>query len=308
MTIKARERLFLIGAFAVVYLVWGSTYLGIRIGVADLPPGLLAGIRNVIAGVLLIMLAKSRGQKLPASWPEWRSSMVMAIMLVVVGNGLVTWSEQWVPSNQAALIATTSAFWIALFGSFGKRGEKLRPRVVIGLLAGFGGAALMFLPGPRFSFEHLGAQFTILFSAMSWAGGAMYGRSLEIQTRPLMFAAVQMLIGGVILTSIGIAMGETTDWHWSIRGIGALVYLTIFGSCLAYTTYIWLIRHAVPSRLSTISYVNPAIAVLLGWLVLNETLTLPRFVGMLVILVSVVVVSSRSRKRPITAPQEDADT
>lgn len=290
------SRLQIVLAFAVVYVVWGSTYLAIRIAVQDLPPALFAGVRFMIAAVLLGGFAMLRGQPLPRTPHDWLVAAIMGIMMVSLGNGLVTWGEQWVASNQAALIVSSSALWIAWFGTFGAHGYALSWRKRIGLGIGFGGVALMLVPGHHFAATHLWAQLVILLSAVCWAAGAMYGRATTIEAPALMFTAVQMLLGGMALAGAGLASGEAAHWHWTWRSTGALAYLIVFGSCLAYATYVWLLKHALPDKLSTISYVNPAIALLLGWSILDEQLTGARFIGMIVILCGIVLVAIEPRR------------
>ncbi|MGH8413169.1 MAG: EamA family transporter [Gammaproteobacteria bacterium] len=304
MTTGAR-RWQLVAAFAVVYLVWGSTYLGIRIGVQDIPPALLSGVRNCLAGLVLMLIASARGQALPRNPRDWLHALVMGVLLVTFGNGLVTWAEVYVQSNQAALIATTSALWVAWFGTFGPRGYPLSLRAKIGLVLGFAGAILMLLPGNYFSFEHLGAQLVILLSTVCWGMGVIYGRSFRVSVSPLMLSAMLLFTGGLLLVILGIAIGEPAHWRWSVRGIGALAYLTVFGSCLAYSTYVWLINHTTPDKLGTTAYVNPAIALVLGWVVLGETVTKLRLLGMLVILVGVILVTTRFgyRRNKLPAPE-----
>lgn len=291
----ARLRLQILAAFAVVYVVWGSTYLAIRIGVKDIPPALLAGVRNVIAGFVIIGIACVRERSWPRNPRYWLHALVMGVLMVTLGNGLVTWAEVQVHSNQAALIASTSALWVAWFGTLGPRGNALSWRVKIGLLLGFAGTVLMLMPGQQFSFSHFGAQFLILVSSLCWGIGVIYGRSFSLEVSPLMLSGMLLLCGGVLLTLTGVAIGEPAHWHWSWRGVGALAYLTVFGSCLGYTTYVWLIHHVTPDKLSTTAYVNPAIALVLGWLVLDETVPGIRLLGMLVILIGVILVTTRYR-------------
>ncbi|MDE2092011.1 MAG: EamA family transporter [Gammaproteobacteria bacterium] len=302
MTSDTRHRLRIMAAFAVVYIVWGSTYLGIRIGVMDIPPGLLSGIRNTIAGLVLMAIAIARGQSLPRARREWLHALVMGMLLVTLGNGLVTWGEVYVQSNQAALIAITSALWVAWFGTFGPRGHPLSVRAKTGLGVGFVGAILMLLPGKHFTFEHFGAQLMILLSTVCWGMGVIYDRSYSVSVTPLMLSGMLLFVGGMVLVIIGVAVGEPAYVHWSLRGIAALTYLTVFGSCIAYSTYIWLINHATPDKLGTTAYVNPAIALILGWVVLGEKVEGVRLVGMLVILMGVVLVTTRfgyPRKKPL---------
>lgn len=293
------SRLALISAFAIVYIVWGSTYLAIGIAVRDLPPGLLAGIRFIIAGLALGALALARGQSLPRAPGDWRTSAILAVAFIVLGNGLVTWAQQWVPSNQAALIIASSALFTAWFGTFGRRGVALSGATRLGLFAGLLGTALLVWPGGATTAgqgnDMLWAKGMILISTLAWSWGVMYSRNAIVSMKPLMFVACQMLIGGGLLTLIGIANGELARWTWTLAGIGGMLYLTVFGSCLAYATYMWLINQTTPARLGTIAYVNPAIATGLGWWVLGESLTRLQVAGMAVILVSVAWVSITAR-------------
>ena len=293
MTGEARQHLRLVLAFLIVYVVWGSTYLAIRIGVADLPPALLAGARNTLAGTLLMLIAWHRTGMAPWRSPGWRVAVPVGLAMIAVANGFTTWGERWVPSNQAALISVCSALWTAWFGSFGLHGHPLTRRALTGLAIGFLGAVLLLIPGHGFSFEHLGAQFLILIATVAWAGGAMWGRHMRSTTPPLMLASMQMLVGGLTLLAVGFGTGEAAQWQWTAKGVGAVLYLALFGSCLAYTSYIWLVRHVTPDKLSTIAYVNPLVAVTLGWLVLGETLNRAQWAGMVVLLAGVVLINTR---------------
>ena len=293
------SRLALVVAFAVVYIVWGSTYLVIRIAVQDLPPGLLAGVRFILAGLVLAAVAKARGQSLPRSGADWAVAATLGTAFIVLGNGVVTWAEQWVPSNQAALIIASSALFTAWFGTFGRRAVALSMATKLGLFTGLCGTALMVWPQPVAT-EAAGEDIfwpkaAILLSTIAWSWGVMRSRNATITVKPLMFIACQMLIGGTILVLIGLAGGELERWTWTLRGIGGLLYLTVFGSCIAYATYMWLINQTTPARIGTIAYVNPAIATLLGWWILDENLTRLQLAGMAVILVSVAWVSISAR-------------
>lgn len=292
-------RLAIVAAFAVVYIVWGSTYLAIRIAVQDLPPGLLAGIRFIIAGVALGALALSRGQSLPRSAAEWRTTAILAVAFIVLGNGVVTWAEQWVPSNQAALIIASSALFTAWFGTFGRRAVPLSRATKLGLFAGLAGTALLVWPEASVDAapggDLLWPKAAILLSTVAWSWGVMHSRNATVTMKPLMFAACQMLIGGGLLTLIGLANGELARWTWTLAGIGGLLYLTIFGSCIAYATYMWLLNETTPARLGTVAYVNPAIATLLGCWILDETLSGLQLGGMAIILASVAWVTISAR-------------
>ena len=295
----APSRLALTTAFAIVYIVWGSTYLAIGIAVQDLPPGLLAGVRFILAGLVLGALALARGQRVPRAPGDWGTAAILAVAFIVLGNGVVTWAQQWVPSNQAALIIASSALFTAWFGTFGRRGVALSRATRIGLFAGLFGTAMMVWPEGSADMipggDLLWPKAAILLSTLAWSWGVMYSRNSTVTMKPLMFVACQMLIGGTILASIGIADGQLAQWTWTLAGIGGLLYLTVFGSCIAYATYMWLINQTTPARLGTISYVNPAIATVLGWWVLGESLTGLQFGGMAVILASVAWVTISAR-------------
>lgn len=292
---ESPARLKFIAAFAVLYLVWGSTYLFIRIGVTDIAPTVLAGLRFLVAGTVLAGIGFARGGR----WPSRRDTLtlvVLAIGLVVIGNGIVTWAEQWVPSGETAFIVASSALFIALFGTLGPRGERLVPITLIGLALGFGGAALMLLPRIEGAHGPLAPALALVGSSCAWAAASMYARARGIATTPLVLSGLQMFIGGGVLTIIALATGGFARTHWTPSGIGALAYLTVFGSALAYATYNWLIHHARPAQLGTTAYVNPAIALLLGWAVLGEALSPITFVGVGILFVGVVMVNLRRRK------------
>lgn len=245
----------------------------------------------------------ARGQQFPRARNEWRTTAILAVAFIVLGNGIVTWAEQWVPSNQAALIIASSALFTAWFGTFGRRGVPLSSATKLGLFAGLAGTGLMVWPAGAGADlpdgNLLWPKAAIVLSTLAWSWGVMYSRNAVISVKPLMFIACQMLIGGGVLTLIGIANGELSRWTWTLPGIGGLLYLTVFGSCIAYATYMWLINQTTPARLGTVAYVNPAIATLLGWWVLDETLTRMQLGGMVVILASVawVTISARALGR-----------
>ncbi len=283
-------------AFAAVYLVWGSTYLVIRIGVAELPPALFAGARFLAAGALLALVARLTDQRFPRSVREWRTIAVVGVCMLATANGLVVWGEQWLPSNQAALLVATAALWIAGFGTLGAHGHKLTHRTVLGLVVGFAGTAWLFLPDKGFRFEHLGAQLAVLGSAIAWSAGSMYAKSQRPNTPPLMSAAMQSLVAGAFLTAIGVGAGETARWPSSPTVLWTLAYLVVLGSCVGYAAYIWLLHHVSPAALATYAYVNPAVAVVLGWWILDERLGPAQLIGMVIILIGVVLVSTAPRK------------
>jgi len=230
-------------------------------------------------------------QHFPRRRSEWKTIAVAAVFLLVGANGLVVWGEQWVPSNQAALIAATVALWLAGLGALGPQGESFSRRRLTGLLSGFAGVAVLMWPADGFVLTHFSAQIAILLAALSWAAGSIYMKRRRPSTPPLMAAAMQSLVAGVLLGAIGFAAGETGRWTWEGSALLALLYLIVFGSCLAYAAYVWLLHEVSPTALGTYAYVNPVVAVVLGGWLLGESFNSTQMAGMLVVLLGVLLVS-----------------
>jgi drug/metabolite transporter (DMT)-like permease len=271
-----------------VYLVWGSSFLFTKLAVSNLPPALFSGIRFVTAGTLLALIARIWSGSLWPSRPiEWRHVIIVGFFMVFVSNGLNTWAMRYLPSNQSALLNGTSAFWIAGLGTFGRRGHPLTRSAILGLAIGFLGAALMLIPKEPLSTKSLLAQAGVLTACFSWSLGTLYYRSIDTELSSLMFMGMQMLMGGLMLLSLGLVHGDAAHWAPNTSGLMALFYLTFFSSCLAYTAYGWLSLNAAPALIGTYGYVNPAIAAFLGWQFLHEHLSAAQLVGMVVIIVGV---------------------
>lgn len=290
-------------AFAAVYLAWGSTYLVIRIGSMELPPALFAGARFILAAVLLALMARMTKQRFPNTLRAWRESAVVGVCMLAVANGLVVWGEQWVPSNQAALLVATAALWIAGFGTLGANGQKLALPTVVGLIVGFLGAIVLLWPAQGIRLHHVGGQLAVLVAALAWSAGSIYAKRNHANASLLPAAAMQSLVAGVFLISIGLINGETARWSWSLTAFWTIGYLAVLGSCIGYAGYLWLVRNVSPAAFGTYAYVNPAVAVFLGWLFLDEKLDLLQLVGMVIILIGVVLVS-RSLPKAITTPAQ----
>jgi drug/metabolite transporter (DMT)-like permease len=279
-------------ALGTIYLVWGSSFLFTKIAVGNLPPALFSGIRFVTAGVVLALTTRIwNGSAWPARAIEWRHVMVAGFFMVFVSNGLNTWAMQYLPTNQAALLNGTAAFWIAGLGVFGRRGHALTRPAVLGLVIGFLGAALMLIPKGRLSTESLLAQAGVLTACLSWSLGTLYYRSIDTALDSLMFMALQMCMGGLMLLAVGLAHGDAAHWAPNAAGAMALFYLTFFSSCLAYTAYGWLSLNAAPALIGTYGYVNPAIASFLGWQFLHEHLSAVQLTGMVVIIAGVSILT-----------------
>jgi len=282
-------------ALLIVYVVWGSTYLAIRFGVEVTPPYLFASTRFVAAGTILLVFASATGLRLPTTRSDWKVITITAILLLVGANGLVTWSEQWVASNQAALMVATCALWMAGFGTLGAQGERLSLLTWLGLLIGFAGVAVLMGEGLLHKSAPVGAYAGLMIAPILWAVGSIYGRRNPQQCAPLMTAALQMLIAGVLMAGIGLASGEHERWRWTAQSWWAWAYLTVFGSCIAYGAYYWLVHNVTPALLGTYAYVNPAIAVLLGAWLGNEHMNALQMTGTGVILAGVIAVTLGQR-------------
>jgi drug/metabolite transporter (DMT)-like permease len=304
------RRLKLILCFAAVYFIWGSTYLVASIGVHVMPPILFGGIRFICAGVLLGITALALGKRFPLDATEWRHLLIVAAGSVLIPNGLTNWAMQTVASNQTAILNVSAALWIALFATRGRRAHALDKRTVIGLVAGFGGAVLIVWPRGSVGTSHFGMQLLILAAVFVWSATTVYIRNVHSKLDLLAFSALQMLLGGVMMTGVGLALGEAGQWNWSPKGLTAMAYLTVASSCIAYTAFSWLARNATPAMVGTYSYVNPAIAAVLGWWILDEQLGANQMAGMVVMLAGVALVSwpQKDIKRLDDDQQKDPST
>jgi len=285
------HRAKLILCFAAVYFIWGSTYAVASVGVHTLPPILFGGVRFICAGILLGITALALGHRFPLDATEWRHLLIVAVGSVLIPNGFTNWAMQTVASNQTAILNVSAALWIALLATRGRRAHALDTRTVIGLGVGFTGAVLIVWPRGSLDTSHFGMQVLILAGVFVWSAATVYIRNVHSKLDLLAFSAMQMLLGGVMMTAVGLAMGEAAEWHWSAKGVGAMAYLTIASSCIAYTAFSWLARNTTPALAGTYSYVNPAIAAVLGWWFLGETLGVNQIVGMAIMFAGVALVS-----------------
>lgn len=289
-------RLRLVAAFAAVYIIWGSTYLGIRFAVETLPPFFMASARFLIAGSILYGWAHWRGAGRPALW-QWGPAVVVGVLLILGGNGGVTWAEQTVPSSLAALLIATEPIWISLLDWLRPGGLWPGWSAITGLLLGFAGVALLIGPGLILA-ENPGSTVgvvVVLLASFSWAAGSIYSRQAKLPDSPYMAAAMQMLAGGALMGLAGFLTGEAARFDpagISLRSLLAFAYLLVFGSLVAFTAYLWLLRVVKPSRVATYAYVNPIIAVLLGWSLGGEPLSLRMLAAMVIIITAVVILTT----------------
>jgi drug/metabolite transporter (DMT)-like permease len=274
--IEHPSRLKLLSAFAAVYLIWGSTYLGIRVAIETIPPFLMAGSRFIVSGTILYLWTRIRRDPSP-TLVQWRSAAIIGLMLLVIGNGALTWAEQLIPSGIAALLAAVSPLWFVLI-EWIQGGGRPSAGVVAGLILGTLGVVVLINPASLVGggeVNILGA--TVLVTAsICWAGGSLYSRKATLPSSPLLATGMEMLAGGFGLILLGALSGELNTFQISavtLRSLGAYAYLTIFGSLIGFSAYIWLLRATTPTLAATYAYVNPIIAVLIGWLVADEVLS-----------------------------------
>ena len=278
-----------------ICIIWGTTYLAIRIGVTDLPPMLFAGIRWIIAGTLLTILLNLRHYPLPRL-KDLKHLAIVGILLLGFGNGLVVIAEQWLPSGLTALIICTLPFWMVGFESFLPKGPKLNWFIAGGLLIGTLGVVLIFARDLNITLDTniLLGGLALLGAEVAWAVGSIYWKYKKVDVKPLMGASVQMLIAGVLQTIIGISLGEHNSFQLTQNGLFALGYLIIFGSIFGYVSYIYSVTHLPLSLVSTYAYINPVIALILGWYILDEPLTYTVFIAAGLILIGVALVKRGS--------------
>ncbi len=259
-------------------LVWGTTYLGIRIALESIPPFLMAAIRWIVAGGLLVAALRSRGERIPAR-SEWPALLVLGILLLGFGNGAVVYAEQTVPSGLTAVLVAAAPFWMVGTERVLGGAERLTLVRGIGLVVGFAGIVLLVWPELQStSAERAGGAFlsgvaATQLACLGWAIGSSYSRRREHSENVLAAAGLQMLFAGLVLLVLGTLAGEWSSLSFTTRTASALVYLTIFGSIIGYSSYIYALKHLPVSTVSLYAYVNPVIAVLLGTIVLNEPLS-----------------------------------
>ena len=304
--LQGREKLLAYSAWAAVCFFWGTTYLAIRVGLETLPPALFSGVRFLTAGLILLTIMRARGARLPQG-REWRALSVVGIMLLGIGNGIVVWSEQWIPSSFAALIVATSPFWLVGLDSFTAAGERLGWRLLSGLLLGCGGMLLLVAPklfGQAFEISYLWGVLALQFGGATWSAGSVYAKRRPVSVAPLMAAAAQMLAAGLFLLLLGTLRGEWPRFHFSGRSLAAFVYLLIFGSLVGYSAYTYIVQKLPLSLVAMHSYINPLIAVILGWFILSEPLNGRVALSAAIILSGVALVKSAPRKMDKTASME----
>ncbi len=295
------SRLSLLAAYGAIYFIWGSTYLGIRFTVETLPPFLSGGIRFLVAGLILFFwgLFKSGEKPTPAGW---LNAAKLAFIMILLGYGGVMWAEQIVPSGIAALIISVEPLWFFIMDWLVFKSARPGPREWAGLALGFAGTLYLAFWSGSASFEAVPGYrigtLVIFLSTTAWVFGSLASRKTHIAKSTLLGTGMEMLAGGALLVTAGLAFGELTNFSpasVSLRSWLALAYLIIFGSLIAFTAFVWLLKVEPASRVSTHAFVNPVVAVFLGWSLAGEALTTPMLVAACIVVVSVMLITLSKR-------------
>ncbi len=293
---KSKSSAAVLVALLTVYIVWGSTYLAIRVGLDGWTPFMMGATRFIIAGFILMLLGWRRHESFPKAWPELRTAFFAGFLMLTLGNGGVVWAEQYVTSGMTAVIIATVSLWMMGLESLRPGGEPMSWAKFFGALIGLLGVAIL-MAGELFNDHNRNVfigQLFLLAASLAWAAGSIYSKHAPMPKSTIMGSAVQMLAGGFALLIFAGFSGEYTKFDsndaFSGRSLWAVIYLTIFGSCIAFTAYTWLLRHSSPALASTYAYVNPVVAVFLGAMILDEPVTVKLIVGSVLVLLSVFVI------------------
>lgn len=286
-----------ITAYIAVCILWGSTYLAIRIGVSAFPPELFAGIRFLLAGALMLVYAYSKRQKFPETFTDVRRQAVVGLFLLLGGNGIVVFAEQWVYSGVASLLLAIVPLFNAILELLLPNGPRLGAKGWIGLLLGFSGVAFLVLFDSGTKAIDVSGVLLLMLAAFFWSAGSVYSQRFKPSGSTVMNIGIQMLSGGIGLTIVGLFMGEAARVHLTAKGLGAMAYLIVFGSILGYSSYIYVLQRWPASKAGTYAYVNPVVGVILGALILGEPISSNVIISSVIILGGVLLVQMSKTRR-----------
>ena len=307
MTTTRPSRVLIVLAFAAVYIIWGSTYLGIRLAIETLPGFLMAAARFLIAGGILFVIALFNGARVRQSFANWRRALIIGALLLLCGNGGVTWAEKYVASSFAALFVATEPLWVVVL-NWGLTHRRPNAKVLLGIFIGLSGVALLVSDGLGQGFAasklSLIAAGVVLLASLAWAGGSVYANRNPMDAPTSMTSGMQMLAGGGLLLLLALVTGDAgrlqlANASWT--SLGAFAYLLVFGSLVGFTAYSFLLKNVSPESAATYGYVNPVVAVLLGWSIAGEPLTLKMMLAAAIIIASVVLITTYGRELAATA-------
>jgi len=297
---ERQHRFHIILAFGLVYLFWGSTYLAIRITVQHIPPGIVCAVRFLIAGSLMLLYCSVKGRQIRVGARDLVKLAVVGILLLTGGNLTLAWAEQYVPSGLAALIVAVTPIWFLIINALLMHGDRISSRGLAGIGLGIAGAALLLWPdlrrSGRMGHKELFASLSLLGGSFSWAFGSVLSKKWDHGGDPFVNTGWQMTFAGLASLIIAFAAGEQHRAQWNTRGLAAIGYLIVFGSWVGYTAYIYLLQNAPTAKVSTYAYVNPVVAVFLGWAILRERVDAYILGGSAIIIAAVVLVTSAKVK------------
>jgi drug/metabolite transporter (DMT)-like permease len=310
---ERQHRWNVVVAFALLYFFWGSTYLAIRLAVRDIPPLLMAGIRYVIAGPIMLLWCWWSGRRIVLKAAEAWRLVFIGVLLLSVCNVMLVWAEQWLPSGLAALLMSSVPMWFLILETWVLPGEHhASPRAVAGLGLGALGIVVLLWPQLRHTGtlggRELFTSLCLIASNFAWALGSVYSKRWKLPVDPLTSSAYQMVFAGGVNLALGSAAGEWRRATWTGHGLGALLYLVVFGSWVGFSAYAWLLKHVPTAKVSTYAYVNPVVAVFLGWLVLQESVTAYILAGTAIIVAAVSLITGAKLQTRLPEGQPEAAT
>lgn len=289
-----QQKLKALLAFTAIYIIWGSTYLAIRYAVETIPPFMMIGIRSLTAGIILFLLSRFRTKE-KIKKENVLPMLTIGAMFFLIGHGLLAWSQQYVPSGMAAVLVASEPLWVVGIEWFFLNDTRVKLRGILGLFLGFGGIVYLIAAttGITTSNNDFLGSALIVVGALSWGGGAVYSRVANVPKSPMLSSGIELIFGGTLVLIASFIFGETSQFQLSqvsLKSFLGLLYLITFGSVVAFGAYVWLLGHTSVTRISTHTYVNPVIAVFLGWLIANEQITAALLAATAIIAVSVYLV------------------
>jgi drug/metabolite transporter (DMT)-like permease len=305
-SLTKHPKALVLAAFAAIYIIWGSTYLGILIAIKTIPPFFMAGTRFLIAGLILFVWALLKGEQVPDKKSVWKLS-VAGFLMLTLGNAFLSWTEQYLPSGLAAVLVATVPLWFVILDKREWKYYFSNKQIIVGLVVGFIGVIFLFTgkgSGDLFnSTMKIVSLIILLVATLGWTIGSLYSKYQKINGSTLMKVAIQMMAASIAIFIGGFILGEQKDFvvtNVSWESVGALAYLIVMGSLIAYLAYVWLLSIRPASLVGTYAYVNPVVAVFLGWLIANESISLQQIIGLVIIITGLFIVNTSKEKKVIS--------
>ena len=315
--VQRQYRLKVTLAFAMVYILWGSTYLAIAVAVDHVPPPMMGASRFITAGALMLGWRKLSGNSIAVSRAALLRLTIIGTLLLVTSNVVLGWAEQMIPTGLAALLIAVTPLWFLLLERLSNKGERFSLRAIVGIAFGFAGVAVLWWPKLRLGFalghREIFGMSLVIGASFSWASGSVLSKRWNVGIDPYGASGWEMLMAGIVNLVVGTILGEPQRTHWDLNAISAIAYLVVAGSLVGFTAYVWLLKNVATSKVATYAYVNPIVAVFLGWLILHETIDAWMFAGCVIIVASVILVTgarprmTRDRQLELPAVESTGD-